>query len=98
MLRDQGAATSSVRRRRWGDQHHLIDPRTGMPARTGLEEVSVVAATGMEAEVVAKSALLLGPELAPTFCAAHAMAWWLSPSPVEREKVGERADGVEHPS
>ena len=79
LLREQGAATSSVRRRRWGDgQHHLIDPRTGRPAKTGLEEVSVVAATGVEAEVVAKTALLIGPELAPVFCAARAMAWWLS--------------------
>jgi len=79
LLRDQGAATSSVRRRRWGAMHHLIDPRTGSPARTGLEEVSVVAASGFEAEVIAKTALLLGPELAPAYCAAHAMAWWLSP-------------------
>ena len=78
LLRDQGAATSSVRRRRWGDMHHLIDPRTGSPAITGLEEVSVVAASGFEAEVIAKTALLLGPDLAPAFCAAHAMAWWLS--------------------
>jgi thiamine biosynthesis lipoprotein len=80
LLRDQGAATSSVRRRRWGDgQHHLIDPRTGQPAKMGLEEVSVVAASGVEAEVIAKTALLAGPELAPVFCAAHALAWWLSP-------------------
>ena len=80
LLRDQGAATSSVRRRRWGEQHHhLIDPRTGQPAQTGLEEVSVVAASGVEAEVVAKTALLVGPELAPVFCAARALAWWLSP-------------------
>ena len=100
LLRNQGAATSSVRRRRWdegprgetpphlwgggpkgrrgGSLHHLIDPRTGAPARTGLEEVSVVAANGFEAEVVAKTALLLGPDLAPAYCAAHAMAWWLS--------------------
>jgi len=100
LLRNQGAATSSVRRRRWdegprgetpphlwgggpkgrrgGSLHHLIDPRTGSPARTGLEEVSVVAANGFEAEVVAKTALLLGPDLAPIYCAAHAMAWWLS--------------------
>ena len=100
LLRNQGAATSSVRRRRWdegprgetpphlwgggpkgrrgGSLHHLIDPRTGSPARTGLEEVSVVAANGFEAEVVAKTALLLGPDLAPVYCAAHAMAWWLS--------------------
>jgi thiamine biosynthesis lipoprotein len=80
MLHDQGAATSSVRRRRWGELHHLIDPRTGLPAYTGLEEVSVVAASGLEAEVVAKTALLVGPELAPVYCAAHALAWWLSPA------------------
>ena len=79
LLRDQGAATSGVRRRRWGELHHLIDPRTGVPAKTGLEEVSVVAASGLEAEVVAKTALLVGPELAPVYCAAHALAWWLSP-------------------
>jgi len=79
LLRDQGAATSSVRRRCWGEYHHLIDPRTGLPARTGLEEISVVATNGVEAEVVAKAALLLGPELAPVYCAAHALAWWLSP-------------------
>jgi thiamine biosynthesis lipoprotein len=80
LLRDQGAATSSVRRRTWGgEHHHLIDPRTGLPARTGLEEVSVVATSGVEAEVVAKTALIVGPELAPAYCAAHALAWWLSP-------------------
>jgi thiamine biosynthesis lipoprotein len=78
MLRDQGAATSSVRRRRWGGLHHLIDPRTGLPSMSGLEEVSVVAATGGDAEVVAKTALLLGPGLATAYCAAHAQAWWLS--------------------
>jgi thiamine biosynthesis lipoprotein len=79
MLRDQCAATSSTRRRSWGDVHHLIDPRTGLPAATGLEEVSVVARTGFEAEVVAKTALLVGPGFAPAYCAANALAWWLSP-------------------
>ncbi len=77
LLRDQGAATSSVRRRRWGCAHHLIDPRSGLPAETGLEEVSVVAASGFEAEVVAKTALLLGPELATAYCSRNALAWWL---------------------
>ncbi|HUY75052.1 MAG TPA: FAD:protein FMN transferase [Candidatus Dormibacteraeota bacterium] len=80
MLRGQGAATSSVSRRSWDGFHHLIDPRTGLPARTGLAEVSVVAADGLEAEVVAKTALLVGPELAPAYCAAHALAWWLGPA------------------
>jgi thiamine biosynthesis lipoprotein len=64
-----------VRKRRWGALHHLIDPRTGLPACTGLEEVTVVTSTAFEAEVVAKTALLLGPELAPVYCAANAMAW-----------------------
>jgi len=77
MLRDQGAATSSTLKRRWGDVHHLIDPRTGLPARSGPDTASVVAATAFEAEVVAKTALLLGPALAPAYCASHAMAWWL---------------------
>jgi FAD:protein FMN transferase len=76
MLLDQGAATSSVRLRSWGEMHHLIDPRTGRPARTGIEEVSVVASGGFEAEVCAKTALLLGSELAPAYCAANAQAWW----------------------
>ena len=78
MLCDQGAATSSVRRRRWADLHHLIDPRTGLPSSSALQEVSVVAATGCDAEVVAKTALLLGPGLATAYCSAHAQAWWLS--------------------
>lgn len=80
MLRDQGAATSSVRRRRWAALHHLIDPSTGLPAATGLEEVSVVAHTGFEAEVIAKTALLVGPAVARAYCATHALAWWLSPA------------------
>jgi thiamine biosynthesis lipoprotein len=71
-----------VLRRRWGDVHHLIDPRTGLPSRSGLEEVSVVAGTGLQAEVIAKTALLAGPDLAPAICAAHALAWWLGPAHV----------------
>jgi thiamine biosynthesis lipoprotein len=57
-------ATSSVTRRTWvqGDcrRHHLIDPRTGEPARGGLRAVSVAAATCEKAEVAAKAALVLG--------------------------------------
>jgi thiamine biosynthesis lipoprotein len=61
LLRDIGAATSGTGGRRWGERlHHLIDPRTGLPANTDLTEVSVLASTGAEAEVLAKTALLLG--------------------------------------
>lgn len=60
LLRDLGAATSSTRQRRWGHLHHVIDPRTGLPAASGIEEVSVVANTAFEAEVYAKTALIGG--------------------------------------
>lgn len=79
ILRDQGAATSSVRKRRWGAAlHHLIDPRTGLSSQSGLSEVSVVAESAVSAEVVAKTALLLGPDVAPAYCACSALAWSLS--------------------
>jgi thiamine biosynthesis lipoprotein len=83
LLREQGAATSSTRKRAWtvgeATVHHLIDPRTGRPAAGDLAEVSVVAATAVEAEVFAKTALLLGSEPAAAFLAAHCQAWWLGP-------------------
>jgi FAD:protein FMN transferase len=83
LLRDQGAATSGVRRRAWEADgevlHHLIDPRTGRPAASDLGQVSVVAATAAAAEVHAKAALLLGSALAPAYLAAHALGWRLAP-------------------
>ncbi len=81
LLRDQGAATSSTRRRAWevaGERlHHLVDPRTGRPSDSDLSEVSVVAADATRAEVCAKTALLLGSTEAPAFLAVNAAAWWL---------------------
>jgi thiamine biosynthesis lipoprotein len=83
LLRDQGVATSGVRRRAWLEDgetlHHLIDPRTGRPAATDLAQVSVVAGTAAEAEIHAKAALLLGSALAPAYLVAHALGWWLAP-------------------
>ncbi|HYR48254.1 MAG TPA: FAD:protein FMN transferase [Candidatus Polarisedimenticolia bacterium] len=40
--------------------HHLIDPRTGLPAASLLDEVSVVAETALDAEVLAKTVLISG--------------------------------------
>jgi thiamine biosynthesis lipoprotein len=58
-------ATSSTLRRRWttaaGPAHHLIDPRTGRPAATGVVAATAVGAEGWWAEVQAKSLLLAGP-------------------------------------
>jgi thiamine biosynthesis lipoprotein len=57
-------ATSSRVRRAWGPdgdrRHHLIDPATGAPADTGLAAVTVLAARGWQAEVLAKAAFLGG--------------------------------------
>jgi thiamine biosynthesis lipoprotein len=78
LLRDLGAATSSTRRRRWrfGGRflHHLIDPRTGAPAPVQ-GEVSVVAASAAAAEVLAKTALLLGHGAADAYLDRRAEAW-----------------------
>lgn len=78
-----GAATSSTRKRRWRDDgavvHHLIDPRTGRPSASGLSEVSVIADTALEAEMLAKTALLLGAADGPAFLAANARAWRTCP-------------------
>jgi thiamine biosynthesis lipoprotein len=45
-------------------RHHLIDPRTGISASTGLAGVTVVGGRGWHAEVLAKAAFLAGPDLA----------------------------------
>lgn len=83
LLSDQGAATSATWRRAWARGaervHHLIDPRTGRPAVSDLVEVSVVAARAVDAEVHAKTALLLGSERAPGHLAAYTYGWWLAP-------------------
>jgi thiamine biosynthesis lipoprotein len=41
--------------------HHLLDPATGEPAWTGLVGATALAPTGLEAEALAKAALLSGP-------------------------------------
>jgi FAD:protein FMN transferase len=65
-LRAGGVATSGIAARIWrlpggGFAHHVLDPATGRPAWTGLVAVSAVAESALEAEVLAKAALLSGP-------------------------------------
>ena len=59
-----GVATSSTDRRRWmqGGQlrHHIIDPRSGLPAATDVISATVVAPSALEAETAAKSVLIRG--------------------------------------
>jgi thiamine biosynthesis lipoprotein ApbE len=61
---DGGLATSGTTARRWRrggvDLHHIIDPSTGLPARTRWAMVSVAAATCVEANAAATAALIMG--------------------------------------
>lgn len=63
-LRAGGIATSSTTVRRWrtsrGDAHHVIDPRTGLPADGCWRTVTVAARTCLEANVAATAAIVLG--------------------------------------
>jgi len=80
LLMDMGAATSGTRKRAWGtDLHHLIDPRTGLPSQSDVGEASVIARTSADAEIFAKTALLLGSTKGEEFLASHdALGWSLT--------------------
>ena len=59
------AATSGIGRRSWlgadgRPAHHLLDPATGRPAFTGIVQATALAPTALEAEVLAKAAVLAG--------------------------------------
>lgn len=78
LLKDMGAATSGTTKRSWDGGHHLIDPRTGLPARSDLTEVSVLAWTAADAEIYAKVALLLGSRDAPRYLEGRSQGWSFS--------------------
>jgi thiamine biosynthesis lipoprotein ApbE len=63
-IRTGGLATSSTAARRWhhgGDVlHHILDPRTGLPAAPVWRTVSVAAATCADANTAATAAIIRG--------------------------------------
>jgi thiamine biosynthesis lipoprotein len=63
-----GVATSGRDFRRWlrggEEQHHLIDPGTGLPSNSDLLGVTVIASDAVEAEVQAKALFLVGERAA----------------------------------
>ncbi len=75
---DRGIATSSTRIRSWtvGERqvHHLIDPRTRMPAESDLASVTVVGADPGIAEVWSKSLFVLGRGSIRSFADEHGLA------------------------
>ena len=74
---ERGAvATSGIDARLWllpdgTHAHHLIDPSNGEPAWTGLICAAARAPTALEADVLAKAALLSGPDGAAAFLSEH---------------------------
>jgi thiamine biosynthesis lipoprotein len=61
-LDDGAMATSSVLTRSWGQGlHQIIDPRTSLPASTGVVQATVWAPTCAEAEIRSTWAMLAGP-------------------------------------
>jgi FAD:protein FMN transferase len=71
-LESGGLATSSVTVRRWcvgeDELHHILDPRTGRPAQSCWQTVSVAAASCVDANTASTAAVLLG-EAAPVWLA-----------------------------
>jgi thiamine biosynthesis lipoprotein ApbE len=63
-IRDGGLATSSTEARRWqrgGDVlHHILDPRTGLPAEAVWRTVSVAAGTCADANAASTAAVIRG--------------------------------------
>lgn len=68
-------ATSGLRTRVWragdGFAHHLIDPGRGTPAWTGVVQATALAPTALEAETLAKTALLRGPHAGQAILRRH---------------------------
>ncbi len=81
-LRHGALATSGSSRRRWlqdgVERHHLIDPRTGEPAASGLRSVTVAAATCRQAEVGATAAFVLGAAEGAALVEKHRLAGLLT--------------------
>jgi len=63
-ISDKAVATSGIRERSWKKEgikkHHIIDPRTQKSLENDLASVTVIASTTVEADVLAKTLLILG--------------------------------------
>ncbi|MEY9894768.1 thiamine biosynthesis lipoprotein ApbE [Catenulispora sp. MAP12-49] len=64
LIRDGGLATSGTAARRWTRDgrtlHHIVDPATGLSARTPWRTVSVTAASCLDANIASTAAVIRG--------------------------------------
>ncbi|MDQ6661508.1 MAG: FAD:protein FMN transferase [Chloroflexota bacterium] len=77
-LHSGAVATSGIAHRHWWQgqtlRHHLLDPRTGLPAQSDLWSVTVVADRCEQVEVAAKVAFILGSRQGAAFLRKHQIA------------------------
>jgi thiamine biosynthesis lipoprotein len=89
-------ATSGVASRLWslpggGFGHHLMDPSTGEPAWTGVIQATALAPSALEAEMLAKVAVLSGPAGGRVALARHGGVLVLDSGDVERIEAAAMA-------
>jgi thiamine biosynthesis lipoprotein len=76
-ITDGGVSTSGIAARRWRrgqlNLHHILDPRTGMPARPVWRTVSVLADTAVRANIASTTAIVRGAS-APEWLAGQRLA------------------------
>ncbi len=78
LLLEGAVATSGTTARSWtrvgAEQHHVVDPATGRPARGAVCRATVVAPLGWQAEVLTKALLLAAPCDGLEMASAHGAA------------------------
>lgn len=83
LIRDGGLATSGTAARRWSrggrTLHHIVDPHTGLSARTPWRTVSVTAGSCLDANIAGTAAVIRGTR-APA---------WLAECDLDARLVGE---------
>ena len=92
MINDNGyhlaVATSGTTKRRGVNWHHIIDPRTGKPARTDVLTATVVSDSATAADVYAKCLVILGSEAAGNFITAQAIDGALLQTATSQHRFG----------
>ena len=95
-IRDGGLATSSTAARRWqrgGDVlHHILDPRTGLPAAPVWRTVSVAAATCADANTAATASVIRGRQAPAWLASLNLPARLVEPNGTVQTVAGWPAD------
>lgn len=80
-LSPSGVATSGTFRRttqlKTLSSHHIIDPRTLLPAKTDIALATVLADTALDADVLASCAVIVGSDEAPEYLREHGARAWI---------------------